>query len=331
MATTQAFVTWTAGPELFDRYLLYVVGAMAPEWERLAYGSTHLTIYFPDLEAIRVPVPPIEEQRRIADFLDDRVTRIDNIIRLREAQLAKLAELKNERLGEVVSGIGWVGEQTLDDPLLGPVAADWPITSMKRVVRRIGVGLVVNPSTYVADEGVPFLLGRNVRDGWFDLTTLNRMSPADSERLAASRLEAGDVVVVRAGYPGRAAVVTDDLDGANCASVLVLKQPHRLLPELVAAFFNGPQGKAQVRLAQYGAAQEQINVGDVVNFRLPLPPRHIQFELVRRLQAHLHDLEGAVSAMRHQVAVLLEYRQSLISAAVAGQFDVTTAGKEVPA
>ena len=54
MATTQDFVTWSPGPQLDSRYLLAVLRAMKPEWEKLAFGSTHRTIYFPDLEALRI-------------------------------------------------------------------------------------------------------------------------------------------------------------------------------------------------------------------------------------------------------------------------------------
>jgi type I restriction enzyme S subunit len=63
MATSQDFVTWTCGPLLLPHYLLAVLRASRQDLlGRLAMGSTHKTIYFPDLEAIRVPLPPIEEQ-----------------------------------------------------------------------------------------------------------------------------------------------------------------------------------------------------------------------------------------------------------------------------
>ena len=69
MATTQAFVTWTPGPDLDPLYLLFALASMEQEWKRLAFGSTHLTIYMPDLEAIRIPYFPIGEQRQIATRL----------------------------------------------------------------------------------------------------------------------------------------------------------------------------------------------------------------------------------------------------------------------
>jgi type I restriction enzyme S subunit len=204
------------------------------------------------------------------------------------------------------------------------VAADWPVTAVKHVVRKVGVGLVINPSTYVTDAGVPFLLGRNVRDGFFDFTNLNRMSEADSRRLVASRLHAGDVVVVRAGYPGRAAVVTPELEGANCASILILREPRSVLPEFLAAFFNSPQGRAQVKLAQYGAAQEQINVGDVVNFQIPVPPIQEQVRAIQRLDAASSVHRALADELQALSAATRERRRSVISAAVSGVLEVKT-------
>jgi len=63
MATSQDFVTWTCGPRLRPHYLLAVLRASRSDLlERLAMGSTHKTIYFPDLEALRVPLPSLEDQ-----------------------------------------------------------------------------------------------------------------------------------------------------------------------------------------------------------------------------------------------------------------------------
>lgn len=277
---------------------------------------------YDEFRTVPVILPPLDVQRSVATFLDAQVARIDEIVRLREAQIDALEQRHRSVLAEAISGSLTGHRGFRNHSLLGPVAADWPITAVKHVVKKVGVGLVINPSTYVTDKGVPFLLGRNVRDGWFDFANLNHMSVADSRRLSASRLGAGDVVVVRAGYPGRAAVVPAELEGANCASILILRQPHGVLPDFLAAFFNSPQGRAQVRLAQYGAAQEQINVGDVVDFQIPVPPRSDQETLLARLNEQSFAVRRLRDEMQKQVAITKERKQSMISAAVTGNFEV---------
>jgi type I restriction enzyme, S subunit len=65
MAVSQDFMTWTCGPNLEPRYLLLTLRAMQPELRGLMYGSTHKTIYMPDLHALRVPLPDRQVQLNV--------------------------------------------------------------------------------------------------------------------------------------------------------------------------------------------------------------------------------------------------------------------------
>lgn len=77
MATSQDYATWTCGPRLNNHYLLWCLRAMRPDLlGRLAMGSTHKTIYFPDLMSIRIPLPSLDEQA-------SAVARIENALEAR--------------------------------------------------------------------------------------------------------------------------------------------------------------------------------------------------------------------------------------------------------
>ena len=77
MATTQDFVNWVCGPSLRPEYLLYVFRAMGPEFRRLTMGSTHQTIYMPDVGGFSTPVPPVPEQDEIVAFIRKETAAID--------------------------------------------------------------------------------------------------------------------------------------------------------------------------------------------------------------------------------------------------------------
>ena len=93
---------------------------------------------------------------------------------------------------------------------------------------------------------------------------------------------------------------------------------------------NAPIGRGQVEQAQYGAAQGVINLSDVLSFRIPLPER---CEQERRL-AHLRDVQSQLQSGREliekQIQRMVEHKHSLITAAVTGELDVTTAGSGIP-
>lgn len=94
MATSQDFVTWRCGPRLRPSYLLAVLRASRSDLlGRLAMGSTHKTIYFPDLEALRVPLPPLQDQ----DIAVESVGIAFDHLRLLRRDMSQLLSLLDER------------------------------------------------------------------------------------------------------------------------------------------------------------------------------------------------------------------------------------------
>lgn len=89
MATSQDFVNWVCGPNLDWRYLKYVLLSETESLKRFSYGTTHQTIYFPEVKAFHVCLPPIEEQRRIADIL----SALDDKIEVNRRMAATLEEM----------------------------------------------------------------------------------------------------------------------------------------------------------------------------------------------------------------------------------------------
>ncbi len=77
MATSQDFVNWVCGPELDYRFLKYVLVGEQSSFLRFASGTTHQTIYFPEVKAFHVALPNVKVQSHIANTLsalDDRIT-----------------------------------------------------------------------------------------------------------------------------------------------------------------------------------------------------------------------------------------------------------------
>jgi type I restriction enzyme S subunit len=105
MATSQDFATWTCGPALDNHFVLWCLRAMRRDLlHRLAMGSTHKTIYFPDLMSIRVPLPPLADQRdavaSIARFAADaRKVKVEIT-----GSITLLREYKRSLISAAVSG-----------------------------------------------------------------------------------------------------------------------------------------------------------------------------------------------------------------------------------
>jgi type I restriction enzyme, S subunit len=99
MATSQDFWNWVCGPSLLPEFLVWTFRAMRREFGSMMIGSTHKTIYQPVAASIRIPVPPLDEQRRIVDYLDEQTAKIDNLV----AESERFVELSRERRAALIT------------------------------------------------------------------------------------------------------------------------------------------------------------------------------------------------------------------------------------
>ena len=267
--------------------------------------------------------PSFKEQTQIAKFLDYETAKIDALIEKQEQLITLLKEKRQAVISHAVtkglnpdvpmcdSGIEWLRE----------IPAHWTLKRLKHISPKVGVGLVINPSTYTTDEGVYFLFGGDVNEYSFNLTNARRMSLEDSDRLTPSRLQAGDLVSVRVGSPGVTAVVPPELEGANCASIIILRKGD-FYSEWLCYAMNSWVGRHQVGLVAYGAAQKQFNVSDAVEFKFPFPPREEQRAISESITDSVKCYDSLSDRAVGAVGLLRERRVAIISAAVTGKIDV---------
>lgn len=321
---TSAYVCLNVGSDIeaaFAYYLLHGYDLLKVYYA--LGGGLRQTMRFDDLKRLPLLYPTLEEQRQIVNFLDRETSKIDLLI----AKQGLLIELLQEKRQSITShavtkglnpnalmkdsGVGWLGE----------IPAHWTIKRLKFISPRLGVGLVINPSTYVTDSGVPFLFGGNVSEGKVHLENVRFMSESSSLSLPMSRLETGDLVTVRVGYPGITAVISQELSGANCASMMVIKAG-KFNSQWLCYCMNSKVGKDQVELVQYGAAQKQFNISDAVDFSFPTPSEDEQRAIVNFLDREIMKLDRLLNKAQLGVQLLKEHRTALISAAVTGKIDV---------
>jgi type I restriction enzyme S subunit len=100
MATSQDFANYICGPKLHNRFLVYLLRSMGREWERMRAGSTHNTVYMPVFERLRIPLPPLPEQRAIARALSD----VDDLISALDKLIEKKRAIKQATMQQLLTG-----------------------------------------------------------------------------------------------------------------------------------------------------------------------------------------------------------------------------------
>lgn len=285
--------------------------------------DSRLRLYPESFLDTEVLIPSYEEQVQIANFLDHETAQIDTLIEKQQTLIQLLKEKRQAVISHAVtkglnpdapmkdSGVEWLGE----------VPEHWAVKRLKYISPKVGVGLVINPSTYTQDEGVYFIFGGDVKAFSFDLTKTRRISQKNSDILKPSQLHHRDLVSIRVGYPGVTAVVTEELEGANCASIIIIRRG-QFNSDWLCAAMNIWVGKQQVNNASYGAAQKQFNVSDAIEFIFPVPPESEQNDIAVYVEESLKKFDELSNKAQLQIELLRERRTALISAAVTGKIDV---------
>jgi type I restriction enzyme S subunit len=268
--------------------------------------------------------PPLEEQTTIANFLDEKTTKIDQLISNKQ----KLIELlKEERTAivnrSVTKGItSNVKLKASDFDWLGAIPENWKTKKLKYISPKVMVGLVINPSTYFDEAGtIPMLTGRNVSPYHIKAESAKLITEISDKELYKTRLDEGDIVVVRVGYPGIAAVVSKEMAGANCASMMIVRKGE-FDSDFLCYCFNSDLGKCQVEIVAYGAAQKQFNISHATEFTFPVPPIEEQTAIVRHIQTETQRIDNTISKIEKEIELMEEYRTALISEVVTGKVDV---------
>jgi type I restriction enzyme, S subunit len=177
---------------------------------------------------------------------------------------------------------------------VGVIPEDWEVKRLKHISPSQSVGLVINPSSYFDSVGsVPMLVGSHINENGIDWESANRISELSNNLLPSSRLTAGDLVTVRVGDPGLTAVVPSELDGCNCASMMIVRQHRSFVSRWLCYVMNSPFGRSQIEHVQYGTAQKQFNISDAVDFSYPVPPLPEQ----EAIASTLSDIDALIESL----------------------------------
>lgn len=258
------------------------------------------TLKFEELADLPIPLPPIDQQRRIADFLDLESAEIDAM----EADLARLVQILGERRSEVVESAFVAGavrvplwivtEEVVDCPhTTPPVDAEGPAEAVRTSSVRAG--------RFVPGQGIP-VSAKTAR-----------------ERNKSLQPTAGDVFFTREAPAGEACVVPQ---GQFCLGQrMVLIRPNRLKIDarfLVYALYGRSVQESFLHSAG-GSTVVNLKLGTIRATRVPLPPLVEQRLIVKKLDHETARIDDMIAAAQRLQALLAERRSTLITEVVTGR------------
>lgn len=279
---------------------------------------------------LTIPDASEDEQRRIADFLDDRVARIDRIITARQVQVALLDAIAARASYEAVTGANVSGERRSTDlAWLGDLPSEWPLLTVASQFQ-VDLGKMLDEKRQTGEHVIPYLRNTNVQWDTIDADDLKTMDIAPEER-SRYTVKPGDLLICEGGQPGRGAIWTGSLSPLGYQKALHRARTRgRSRPAWLLECL-----RTAVSLNVFAIENEQTTIGHLTNeqlrsLRFPFPDPEVQDRFLADVARTRTQVAQAVRALRTSTVRLGEFKQSLITAAVTGEIDVSTASSGIP-
>ena len=268
---------------------------------KMYYTGLRNVIRSETFNAIPCPIPPIDEQIGIANFLEIETAKIDILV----AEQEKLIELLKEKRQAVISNAVTKGlnpkVEMKDSEVewLGRVPKHWDVVPLKYFVSMKSGEQIT--SEQIREEGAFPVYGGNGLRGYFEKYT------HDGE------------------YPliGRQGALCGNINYAN-GKFWASEHAVVVTPQKMANIFYLGELLRSMNLGQYStsAAQPGLSVEAISNLRIPAPIIEEQNKIADYLLIESGKWESLIGAATQSISLFQERRSALISAAVTGQIDV---------
>ena len=292
---------------LDSKYLLHFIKASEPYLlAKVTRGATVHKLDTPVIKSIPIPLPPLDEQKRIVAVLDEAFEGLDRARANVEANLTDARELWASVLSkEFAPDRPGFTTQTLND-----LAADDCSLSYG----------IVQPGDELP-EGLPIVRPVDLGPDLITLDGLKRIAPDRAKGYDRTRLKGGELLLCVRGTTGLTAVASEELAGANVTRgiVPIRFDERRVLPRFAEYQFASPFIQDQIASKTYGAALMQINIGDLRKIIMATPDIETQRDTVEKLDAIKQEVDPLSVLMQSRLNDLADLRQSLLQKAFSGE------------
>jgi len=273
------------GPRLHNRFFVHRLMADHQNGRLGDYltGATIKHFTGQDLARYEIPLPPLAEQRRIAEVLD----RAEALRAKRRAALAELDSLTQSLFLDMFG-----------DPATNPKG--WPKQKLGDIAKQITDGEHQTPKR--TTHGIKLLSARNVRDGFIDVTDVDYVSQEEHDRIKRRcNPEKGDVLISCSGTIGRVATVSTTEPFSLVRSVALIKPKGDIVDStFLENHLRTPALHSKMQRSANASSQANLFQGQIRELPTTLPPITMQREFARRVTA----VEALKTAHRASLAEL---------------------------
>lgn len=291
-----------------------------------ANGITRFGLGKASIENLLIPNPPFPEQTRIVAFLDDKTTKIDELIAKKERKIELLKEQRKALINQAVtkgldptvpmkdSGVEWIGE----------IPEHWEyvrLGHLSNIVRGASPRPAGDPELFNGDF-MPWITVKDITsvDNKYLYKTESFLTEEGSKRSRIIKPET--LLLSNSGATLGVPIITKIEGCINDGSVAFQSLNQKLNRDYLYHFLHSQTDLLRDQQSGYG--QPNLNTEIVASIRIPLPPLNEQSAIISHIEEEMNQIQMATKFESKKIELLKEYRQALISEVVTGKVDVST-------
>nr|WP_246454126.1 restriction endonuclease subunit S [Rhizobium soli] len=243
------------------------------------------------LKRLEIPLPPLDEQKRIAAILDKA-----DLLRQKRRQAITLLDSLT---------------QSIFQEMFGDVEAGYPTVKLAEVTHRITDGVHQKPN--YTDNGTPFISVKDITTGRLIFEKCKFISQDDHQKYTKRcKPEKGDILYTKVGATyGRPALIDTEIEFSIYVSVALIKPDRkRIRPKFLNALMATDLVKSQANRCIKGIGVPDLHLDQIQGFRVPLPPlaKQVEFEAIvdslelnsRLNDSSLQSLDVGFASLQHR-------------------------------
>ena len=250
-------------------FFKYLISQALDKLETQVHGATMKHITKKNFDAFQIPLPPLEQQKRIAAILDAA----DTYRQKTKALIAKYDELTQSLFLDMFGDI--IHNNKLFD-----------IHKFSNLCIELFLGLT-SKVDYVDDGGFPLVRATDINKGVLDLSNVKYISESQHKKLTSRRItKRGDVLISKSGSLGTSAIVNTDVQFSTYESILTVRVNEEFLNNIFLMYMIRNDSFQRKLLGnQVGGTVAHLNLNMFREFEFPLPPLNLQNQFAEHVQA----------------------------------------------
>ncbi len=286
------------------------------------YGSAVPSMSQRDLNQIRLPYPPLDEQKIIADYLDEQSNKINNFIQTKQRFIELLKEQRQSIITNAVTK-GIYENAKMKKTVLGEIPEHWEVRRLATIGRFSKGGNISRSELIYSEEGIPAILYGDIYTK-YDIVAENIINKISKETASKSvELKKGDLLFTGSGETkediGKCVVFNSNEPAYAGGDVIIFKQ------NIFDSYFisysqNSSVAKHQKAISSKGEIIVHTYGSKLRDVIMPYPPTiEEQKQIVEHIKTETKTLDIAINKAEREIELMKEYREALIAEAVTGK------------